>query len=318
MEERKSLISQNHNKYKRKVLSDQIVNWAFFAVALISASTIIITVIFIFSRGISPFVRNYTVDNNLVRVNFGKFLIGGTWSQGSQDYGVGFIIVNTIYVVLFALIIAVPISVLTALFITRIAPKILGAAISHVVELLASIPSIIYGLFGGGVIVKIVIWLGEKVGYQTAGGQSMLAASLVLAIMILPTITMLSTTAIRAVKQDQILASLALGASPTQTNFKIVLRGAKSGIFSGVILALGRALGEATAVSMVAGNAVSGPNFNPLDITRTLTSTILMELHEMSFGSLDYDIRFSVGLILMLIILVSNIALNYVKNRIMK
>ena len=142
----------------------------------------------------------------------------------------------------------------------------------------------------------------------------MLAAALVLAIMIIPTITLLSITAIKAVRDDQINASLALGASPTQTNFKIVLRAAKSGIFSGIILGVGRALGEATAVSMVAGNAGSGPNFNPFGLTRTLTSTMLMGIKETT--GLDYDIRFSVGLVLIVIILLSNALLNFAKKKV--
>ena len=131
--------------------------------------------------------------------------------------------------------------------------------------------------------------------------------------MIIPTITMVSVTAINAVKQDQVNGALALGASVTQANFKVVLTGAKSGIFSGIILGVGRALGEATAVSMVIGNAGSGPNFNLFATSRTLTSTMLLGIHETS--GLDYDIRFSVGVILIVFILLTNILLNLVKNR---
>ena len=132
--------------------------------------------------------------------------------------------------------------------------------------------------------------------------------------MIIPTITLISITSIKSVKEDYIKGSLALGASPTQTNFKVVLTSAKSGIFSGIILGVGRALGEATAVTMVAGNATSGPTFNLFDITRTLTSTMLANIKETS--GLSYDIRFSVGIFLILIILVTNLILNFIRKRI--
>ena len=124
----------------------------------------------------------------------------------------------------------------------------------------------------------------------------------------------MSVTAIKAVDKDLEQASLALGATKTQTNFKIVLTAAKSGIFAGAILGLGRAFGEATAVAMVAGNKLFGPTFNPFDITRTLTSTMLVGLKETT--GLDYDIRFSVGLVLIAVIFISNWILNMVKKRV--
>lgn len=313
-------IIKKDQSFKNKMITDKIIRILFLLVAILSASTIIITVVFIFVKGISPFVNDYQISSggfvNSYRVNFGQFIIGNTWFLPPNIYGIGFIIINTLYVVLVALLFAVPISVLTALFVTKIAPPIISKTVSYVIELLASIPSIIYGLFGLGVITAVVKTISGWFGYQSAGGLSMLSASLVLAIMIIPTITLLSITSIKAVNENQVYASLALGASSTQTNFKIVLRGAKSGIFSGIILGVGRALGEATAVSMVAGNAGTGPNFNPFDITKTLTSTMLLGFKETT--GLDYDIRFSVGLVLIFIILGSNILLNLVKNRVAK
>ena len=156
--------------------------------------------------------------------------------------------------------------------------------------------------------------IAESLGISTFGGSSMLAVIILLAIMIFPTLTSMATTAIRAVDKDLEQASLALGATKTQTNFKIVLTAAKSGIFDGAILGLGRAFGEATAVAMVAGNKLFGPTFNPFDITRTLTSTMLVGLKETT--GLDYDIRFSVGLVLIAVIFFSNFILNMVKKRI--
>lgn len=141
-----------------------------------------------------------------------------------------------------------------------------------------------------------------------------MAVSILLAIMVFPTMTSLAIVAINAVPKELTEGSLALGATTTQTNFRVVLTSAKSGIFAGLILGLGRAFGEATAVSMVAGNAMIGPTLNPFDTTRTLTSTMLAGLKETQ--GLDYDIRFSVGIVLMAVILLTNLGIHYVKDRI--
>ena len=167
-----------------------------------------------------------------------------------------------------------PVGVLTALFIAKIAPKKLSTILRTVIELLAAIPSIIYGLFGSGVILSLIYNLAKLFGVQSQGGHSVLATVIVLSIMILPTITALSEVAIRSVGKEIEYGSLALGATKTQTNFKVILTSAKSGIFSAAILGIGRALGEATAVSLVAGNARSGPTFNFFQTTATLTSTM--------------------------------------------
>jgi len=186
--------------------------------------------------------------------------------------------------------------------------------LTTVVELLAAIPSVVYGVFASGVITAIVKRIANLFNYTTFGGNSMLAAILLLAIMIYPTITSMAVVAIRAVPESHELGSLALGASRTQTNFKVVLSSAKSGIFAGLILGLGRAFGEATAVSMVAGNAFTGPTLNPFNLVRTLTTTMLQGLHE-TVGT-DYDIRFSVGIVLMLVILFNNLAINALRRKI--
>ena len=221
---------------------------------------------------------------------------------------------GAIAVIVVFVIISFPISVLTALFIVKIAPKWLSKVMTTIVELLASIPSVVYGVFAAGAITTLVISLASSMGMSTAGGNSFLAVVLLLAIMIFPTITSLSITAISSVDRALEEGSLALGATKTQTNFKVVLIAAKSGIFAGAILGIGRAFGEATAVAMVAGNKMFGPTFNLFDITRTLTSTMLSGLKETT--GLDYDIRFSVGLVLMVVILVSNLLLNLVKKKV--
>lgn len=300
-------VDRQH-KYKLKI--EKIVRFSFMVATLLSASCILMIIIFVGIKGIRPFLPDYPYGT----VNFLTFLTGQSWRQDQAVYGVGFIIVNTLISSFAALLLALPVAVLTALFIARIAIKPLASAMTTVIEMLASIPSVVYGVFAAGTITVLVKELAKYFGFVTAGGSSLLAVILLLAIMIFPTITSLSLTAIKAVDKEIELGSLALGATPTQTNFKAILPSAKSGIFAGVILGLGRAFGEASAVAMVAGNKLSGVTLNLFDITRTLTSTMLAGMKETS--GLDYDIRFSVGLVLMAVILFSNFLLNLLKKRI--
>lgn len=290
----------------------RVIDFAFkslFRIAgFLAASMVVIIFVFIFKKGISVFFGENSIS-------FIEFITGRVWRADLGQYGVFFILVNTLLTAFFAVVLAFPVSVLTALFIGKIAPKPISHFLKTVIELLAAIPSIIYGVFASGVIVKWVDWLAVNIFNQsTYGGRSNLAVILLLALMILPTMTMLSLTAIEAVDHNLELGSLALGATQTQTNFKIVLQSAKSGIFAGLILGLARAFGEATAVSLVAGNKMYGPSFNPFDMTRTLTSTMLLGMNETS--GIDYDIRFSVGIVLLIVILISNIAINLVKKKV--
>lgn len=295
---------------KVKYLMDKIFKVLFVCATLLASSALIIIIVFVVVKGVAPFLSNYpSGPQNLI-----SFLFGNIYRQDQQIYGIGFIIINTLLTGFIALLIVFPIAVLTALFIVKMADKVISTSLTNVVELLASIPSVVYGIFAAGVITQFVAMIAKALGFQTAGGSSMLATVFLLAIMIFPTITALSISAIKAVDRNLELGSLALGATVTQTNFKIVLKSAKSGIFAGAILGLGRAFGEATAVSMVVGNKMFGPTFNPFDITRTLTSTMLAGMKETT--GLDYDIRFSIGIVLIIIILISNYLLNYVKDRI--
>ncbi len=306
-------------KIRRKNQIDLIMKSIFTASTILSASFIIIIVVFIVYKGLSPFTSNYTYTAATTgevlfsgKVNVWEFITGMQWAPPTL-LGVGFIIINTIYVAILSLLIALPISTMTALFISKIAPKRLAALLRTSVELLASIPSIIYGVFGGGVIVYLTKSIGSLVGVTTVGGLGVLSTVLLLAMMILPTITTVAEVSIRSVSKEIEHGSLALGATKTQTYFKVVLSSAKSGIFAGAILGIGRALGEATAVSMVAGNLGVGPSFSFFDRTRTLTSTMLQGVHE-STGLL-YDIRFSIGIVLMVTIIITNYILNLVKKK---
>lgn len=306
-------------KIKRKNQTDALMRVIFTIAAVISASFIVIIVVFIVYKGLSPFLVDYvykaaTTGEILFegKVNVIDFLTGLQWAPPTI-LGIGFIVINTLYVSLLSLLLALPIGTLTALYIAKIAPKKLATILRTSVELLASIPSVIYGVFGSGVLVYITKAVGGIFGITTVGGLGVMSTVSLLTMMILPTITTIAEVSIRSVKRDIELGSLALGATKTQTNFKVVLASAKSGIFTGGILGVGRALGEATAVSMVAGNLGIGPTFSFFERTRTLTSTMLQGVHE-SVGLL-YDIRFAIGIVLMLTIIITNYLLNLIKKK---
>lgn len=315
----KEVIHPNREKTNKSKLSkiDSFVGLVLSFFGFISASFIIFIIIFIVASGIKPFVTN---NAGLGSVNVIDFLKNMTWLDGptfvSTAYGVGFLIINTLYIAFLSLVLSFPIGILTALFIAKIAPKMISEFLKGVVELLASIPSIVYGLIGVGLLLPNIYRFARSLGISSGAGNGTLATVIVLALMSLPTIVSISQVAIQSVEESLEHASLALGATLNQTRFKITLLAAKSGIFSSAILAIGRSLGEATAVSLVAGNARSGPTFGLFDITSTLTSTMLGGLKETT--GIDYDIRFSVGIVLMIVILLTNYVLNQVKNRIGK
>ncbi len=294
---------------------DKIAKNIFMATAILSASFIFIIAGIILVRGVIPF----TTDNlGIGRVSLLRFLTYDVWLVGetfaSNLYGVGFIILSTLFITLLSLMISFPVGVLTALFIAKIAPKPLAKVLRTAVEMLSSIPSIVFGLFGVGIILQLVYDFSSAIGYQSKGGNSILAVVIVLALMTIPTITTISEVAIRSVDKTIEQGSLALGATKTQTNFKVVLSSAKSGIFTAAILGIGRSLGEATAVSLVAGGRRAGVSFNILDTTSTLTTIMLEGLKETT--GIDYDIRFSVGLVLLVVILLTNLILNLIKRKV--
>jgi phosphate transport system permease protein len=317
-------INPTTKSIKKKHLTDKFFQTIFLSSSLLAASFIVLIIIFIAYKGITPFLRSYEGYNNLFGtvilppVNPFRFITGMQWLDGAllntSNYAIGFAIINTLIAVFIAIFITVPVAVLTALFIAKVAPKSISKIMRTVVELLAAIPSIIYGVFGLGVITRLTISTASVFNYQTAAGLSLMSTILVLSMMILPTITAIAETSIRAVDEDIIKGSLALGASEMQTYYKVVLTSAKSGIFAGIILGVGRALGEATAVAMVSGNAFSGIQTNLFGTTTTLTSRMLLGLKDTT--GLDYDIRFSVGLVLMAVILITNFVLKWIMKKV--
>lgn len=313
----------HHADQKKRI--DRFSRWVFLFLTVLCASVIVVVLGFIIVRGLKPFFHSYRetlADGSLAEgtASFSYFWSGIRYNNRFDFethhylYGIGHLIVNSLILNLYTIILAVPTSVLTALFISKIAPKPLALILKSGVDLLSAIPSVIFGVFGMGVIVPLIRAWARAWGTKSASGVSLLSGAIVLTLMVIPTVISVSVTALDGVHKEQMEGSLALGASRTQTNFKICLRAAKSGIFAGIILGVGRALGEATAISMVCGSPIQGITWNPFAPTVTLTSEMLLAIGEAVPGSMNYDIRFSAGMVLMLLILMTNVILNDVKN----
>ena len=239
----------------------------------------------------------------IAEVGVGKFLLGVIWQPTAQDpqFGILPMILSSIVGTFGAILLGVPIGLLTAVFMSQVAPRGLVKMVRPAVELLAGIPSVVYGLIGMMIIVPMV----GKI-FNLASGATMFSAIIVLAIMILPTIISVSETSLDSVREELREASLALGATPIQTIFKVIIPAARSGIVTGVILGIGRAIGETMAIIMVCGNVANMPNL--FKSVRFLTTGIASE---MSYaGGLHRGVLFSIGLVLFIFIMVINIVIN--------
>ena len=244
------------NNFKEKAM--QVV---FALSACISILAVVLICVFLFANGIPA----------ISEIGVGKFLGGTSWKPSNDIYGIFPMIIGSLYVTAGAMLIGVPIGILTAVFMARFCPKGIYKVAKPAIELLAGIPSVVYGFFGLMVIVPLIRKL------FGGSGTSMLAASVVLGIMILPTIIGVSESAIRAVPESYYEGSLGLGASHERSVFFAVLPAAKSGILAGVILGLGRAVGETMAVVMVAGNQAIIPEKLTQGV-RTMTANIVLEM----------------------------------------
>ena len=245
----------------------------------------------------------------LAEIGVGNFLFGTEWEASSEIFGILPMILSSIVGTIGAIIIGVPVGLLTAIFLSELANPILTRIVRPAVELFAGSPSVIYGFFGMLVIVPAIRTFPPFQGHTT--GDSLLAAIIILAIMVLPTIVNVSETALRAVPVSYREASLALGATPTTTIFKVTVPAAKSGILSGVILGVGRAIGETMAVIMVAGNVPNMPRL--LGSVRFLTTGIAME---MSYSTgLHRQALFAIGLVLFVFIMIVNISFTYISKK---
>ena len=275
---------------KRKYLFEHISGKIFLICALVSVISLLLIIGFVFFKGSFPFiVKGYS---------FIDFITGVDWVPSEDKFGIFPMIVASIYATIGALIIGVPIGLFTAVFLAEIAPKPLAKIISPAVQLLAGIPSVLYGVFGLAVIVP---FLQNNLGL--ARGQSLIAVIIVLAIMMLPTIVTVSETAIRAVPQSYREGSLALGVSEIGTIFKVVIPAAKSGIMTAIVLGMGRAIGETMAVILIAGNSLIIPT-SLTDSIRPLTTNIALEMGYAA--GTHQEMLFATGIVLFSFILILN------------
>lgn len=279
-----------------KNIKEKVMKLLFFLTALVSIAAVILICIFLFASGI-PAIKEIGVF---------KFLLGTSWKPANNLYGILPMIVGSFYVTAGALIIGVPIGILTAVFMARFAPRSIYAPLKAAVNLMAGIPSVVYGFFG---LVVLVPFIREAFGGR---GMSVLTASVLLGLMILPTIISVSETSIRAVPESYYEGGLALGASHERSVFFTVLPAAKSGIFAGVVLGIGRAVGETMAVMMVAGNQAVIPD-SMLSGVRTLTTNIVLEMGYST--DLHREALIGTAVVLFVFILIINLSLSLFKRR---
>ncbi|WP_283689120.1 phosphate ABC transporter permease subunit PstC [Clostridium perfringens] len=288
--------SQNNNsKYFIESLTEKI----FLISASVAVISLLLIIGFVFYKGLRPFI--------IEGYSFWDFIFGTQWIPIANKYGILPMIVASLGATIGALLIGVPVGILTSIFIAEIAPKKIAKIMSGAVELLAGIPSVLYGVFGLAIIVPTI----QEV-FNLPKGQSLLAVIIVLAIMMLPTVITVSETAIRAVPNAYKEGSLALGASKTETIFKVIVPAAKSGIMTGVVLGIGRAIGETMAVILVAGNTPVIPS-SIMDSVRPLTTNIALEMGY-AFGT-HQEMLFATGVVLFIFILILNLVLSKLSNK---
>lgn len=277
-------------------IKENMMKLLFFLSALVSIAAVILICIFLLASGV-PAIRE---------IGLFRFLLGTKWKPANGLYGIFPMIVGSLYVTAGALLIGVPVGILTAVFLARFAPKKIYTPLRSAVDLMAGIPSVVYGFFG---LVVLVPFIREVFGGR---GMSVLAASVLLGLMILPTIISVSETSIRAVPESYYEGGLALGASHERSVFFTVLPAAKSGIFAGVVLGIGRAVGETMAVMMVAGNQAVIPG-SLLSGVRTLTTNIVLEMGYST--DLHREALIGTAVVLFLFILIINLSLSLFKRR---
>lgn len=248
----------------------------------------------------------------LFKVGIKELLFGTVWKPTAADpgYGILYVILTSIVGTFMAILLGVPIGILTAVFLAEAAAQKLSAIVKPAIELLAGIPSVIYGLLGIMVLnpimykIELAIFKDSQT-HQFTGGANLISAVIVLAVMILPTVINMSETAIRAVHPSMKASSLALGATHIQTIFRVILPAAKSGILSAVMLGVGRAIGEAMAITLVSGSSVNLPL--PFNSVRFLTTALVSEMGYAS--DLHREVLFTIGLVLFVFIMMINVVM---------
>ena len=280
----------------RKRLMENAIHGIFLVLGLITVGCVLLITVYLVISGI-PAIR---------KIGVLKFLFGKKWAStaAQPQYGILPFILTSIYGTAGAIVIGVPVGFLTAVYLSKIAPPKVKTVIETAVSLLAGIPSVVYGLVGMMVLVP-----GIRTLFHIPDGASLFAAIIVLAIMILPSIIKVSLTALEAVPKEYEDASLALGATPVETYFRVSVPAAKSGIAAAVVLGVGRAIGEAMAIMMVAGNAPNMPKV--FQSVRFLTTAVASEMSYAADGSIQKQALFSIALVLFLFIMLINAVLNF-------
>lgn len=284
------------------------VEWLFKVSSIITIAALAFIIIFIVEKGVQPFLPT----NHEGTYSFGKFITGLQWRPNDNldraKYGILFMIAGSVSGTLGAIIIGVPISIFTSAYLSELAPPRIKKIIKSGIMLLAGIPSVIYGIFGLGFIVPLIAKISPS-----PQGDSLLAVIVVLAMMILPTMIAISENAISSVPKAYRYASYALGASTVYTTMHVVIPAARRGILVGIVLGVGRAVGEAMAVVLVAGNVIAGLPTSIFDKIRPLTVNVVME---MSYAAgLHEEMLFSTGAILLIFIIIINLVLNRIVKR---
>ena len=285
-----------------KNVRENLMKYLFLLCACVSILAVVLICVFLFANGIPA----------IGEIGVFKFLLGERWKPGNNIYGILPFILGSIYVTAGAIVIGVPVGIFTAVFMARFCPSKLYRFMKPAIDLLAGIPSVVYGFFGMVVLVPFVReFFGRTLGFG-GNGSSMFTASVMLGIMILPTIISVGESAIRAVPNSYYEGSLALGATHERSVVFTVLPAAKSGILAGVILGIGRAIGETMAVIMIAGNQPRMPK-GLFKGVRTLTSNIVMEMGYAT--DLHREALIATAVVLFVFILLINLSFSILKRR---
>ena len=307
------LTRDSHRDISPKIITERNMN----RICIVeSAAESIFTVCAFFAVIAVVSITLYMIANGvpaLIKVGIKDILFSTVWKPTADEpsFGILYIILTSIIGTVMAILIGVPIALMTAVFLVEIAPKGLAAIVKPAVELLASIPSVIYGLLGMLILNPLMYQWELKIfkgsdTHQFTGGANLLSAVLVLAVMILPTVVSISEASLRAVPPQLKASSLALGASHMQTIFKVLIPAAKPGIITAIVLGVGRAIGEAMAISLVSGGSVNFPL--PFESVRFLTTAIVSEMGYA--GGIHRQVLFTIGLVLFSFIMLVNIALD--------
>ena len=278
-----------------KHLIEKVMNSIFFICGMVAIACVVLITIYMLVSGLPAIFEIGPID----------FLFGTEWKSTAADpsYGILPFILTSVYGTAGALLLGVPVGLMTAIFLAKAAPPRLAAVIRTAVQLLAGIPSVVYGLVGMIVLVPAI-----RRAFGLGSGACLLAAILVLTVMVLPSIINVAETALQAVPREYEEASLALGATETETYFRVSLPAARSGVAAAVVLGVGRAIGEAMAIIMVAGNVANMPGL--FTSVRFLTTGIISGMSDAAVGSLYQQALFSIGLVLFLFIMLINVLLN--------